>query len=59
MAGQLVTATSDVFVVFRLGCCGEVYGGLTHYDLTGRELSLLDAPDGLFGVLDAHGVGSP
>jgi hypothetical protein len=59
VAGQLVTATPDVFAVFRLGCCGEVYGGLTYYDLTGRQMALLDAPDGIFGVLDAHGVGAP
>jgi hypothetical protein len=59
VAGQLVTARSDGFVLFRLGCCGEVYGALTHYDTTGRILSMLDAPEGIFGVLDAHGVGAP
>jgi hypothetical protein len=50
VAGQLVTAVRDVLVVFRLGCCGEVCGGLTRDDCDGGVASLLDAPDGSFGV---------
>jgi hypothetical protein len=43
--------------VYRLGCCGEVWGGLLIFDHAGGEIARIAAPDGFFGVFDAHGVG--
>ena len=57
IAGQLVAATSTTFMVWQLGCCGVIWGGLSIYALDGTEVALLDAPEGVFGVTDANGVG--
>jgi hypothetical protein len=57
IAGQLVAATSTTIMVWQLGCCGIVWGGLSIYGLDGTEVALLDAPEGVFGVIDANGVG--
>ncbi len=57
VAGQLVAATSTTIMVWQLGCCGVIWGGLSIYGLDGTEVALLDAPEGVFGVIDANGVG--
>lgn len=59
VAGFLTAAGPDTVMLLVQGCCGEVYGALVVYDHDGNELVRLDAPDGYYGVISAHGVGAP
>ena len=59
VAGQLIAAGPSTVTAHRLGCCGEIYGALITYDHDGNEIARLDAPEGYFGVVAAHGVGAP
>lgn len=58
-AGQLVAAGTSTFASWGLGCCGEVHGYLAISDFQGNVVAAIGSPDGIFGVIDAHGVGAP
>lgn len=58
-SGQLVAAGTSTFASWGLGCCGEVHGYLIIQDYQGNAIAGIGSPDGIFGVIDAHGVGAP